>query len=167
MTEDKFLDLRYLDAARCRLFRVAGITSLTLEEDRSYIKVTVARAFPISDAEHHIGFLDGAGSDIGIIREPKNLDPDSRSVLEKELELRYFVPVVERVVSVKEEFGSVYFAVETSRGPKEIVARSIRDNLQEIDPTRVILTDVDGNRFEFPDIGKLDSKSFSILMRSV
>ena len=43
----------------------------------------------------------------------------------------------------------------------------VRDNVQELSSTRLIITDVDGNRFEFPDITKLDGRSQSIIMRSL
>lgn len=160
-------ELRILDPKRAKVFRVAGVTRLTIEEDRSWTKVSVARAFPLSDPDHYLGFLDGAGKDIGLLHDPALLDADSRKIVEEELEKRYFVPVVERVLTVKEEFGTVYWTVETDRGEKEIVVRNLRDNLQELSSTRVIITDVDGNRFEFPDILKIDGKSQAILMRSM
>jgi hypothetical protein len=161
------LDLRMLEPKQVRVFRHAGVTRLTLENNRSWIKVAVARAFPLSDPDHYVGFLDGAGKDIGMVYDPSLLDADSRRLVDEELERRYFVPVVERVQSVKEEFGTVYWKVETDRGEKEIVVRNLRDNLQELSSTRLIITDVDGNRFEFPDITKLDGRSQSIVMRSL
>lgn len=160
-------ELRILEPRRTHIFRFAGVTRLTLEGDRSWAKVTVARAFPLSDPDHYLGFLDGAGKDIGLLIDPGQLDAESRQVVDEELEKRYFVPVVERVLSVKEEYGTVYWRVETDRGEKEIVARNLRDNVQELSPTRVIITDVDGNRFEFPDTGKLDGRSQSIIMRNL
>jgi hypothetical protein len=160
-------ELRVLDPRRMKVFRVAGVTRMTLENDRSWIKVTVARAFPLSDPEHYIGFLDGAGKDVGLLPDPGLLDAESRQLVEEELEKRYFVPIVERVLSVKEEFGTVYWKVETDRGAKEIVVRNLRDNLQELSSSRVIITDVDGNRFEFPDTNKLDGKSAGIILRNL
>ena len=166
-TDPSSFELRILDPRRIRVFRVTGVPRLTLEEDRSWIKVSVARAFPLSDPDHYLGFLDGAGKDVGLLHDPSMLDPDSRKVVEEELEKRYFVPVVERVLNVKEEFGTVYWTVETDRGQKEIIVRNLRDNLQELSASRVILTDVDGNRFEFPDTGKLDGKSQGIILRNL
>lgn len=160
-------EMRLLDPKRLRLFRVAGLPRATLENDRSWLKVMVARAFPLSDPEHYLGFLDGAGKDIGVLYDPGLLDPDSRRVVEEELEKRYFVPVVERVLSVREEFGAVYWNVETDRGSREIVVRNLRDNLQELSATRILVTDIDGNRYEFPDISRLDNKSQGLIMRNL
>ena len=160
-------ELRILDPRKTRVFRAAGVPRLTLYEDRSWAKVSVARAFPLSDPKHYIGFLDGAGKDVGMLHDPDQLDPESRKIVEEELEKRYFVPVVERVASVKEEFGTIYWTVDTDRGTKEIVVRNLRDNLQELAQGRVIITDADGNRYEFPDINKLDNKSLGIIMRNL
>ena len=166
-TDPASYELRMLDPKRTRIFRVAGLTRLTIESDRSWAKVTVARAFPLSDPDHYLGFLDGGGKDIGLLVDPGPLDSESKQIVDEELEKRYFVPVVERVLSVKEEFGTVYWKVETDKGPKEIVVRNLRDNLQELSSTRVIIIDVDGNRFEIPDTNKLDGKSLGIIMRNL
>ena len=166
-TDPESFELRVLDPKRIRIFREAGVPRLTLRDDRSWSKVSVARAFPLSNPDHYLGFLDGAGKDIGLLYDPGLLDPDSRQVVEEELEKRYFVPVVDRVLTIKEEFGTIYWTVETDRGQKEVIVRNLRDNLQELSASRVIITDVDGNRFEFADVSKLDGKSQSVLLRNL
>ncbi|MCW3099512.1 MAG: hypothetical protein JWL77_5130 [Chthonomonadaceae bacterium] len=160
-------ELRILQAKQMRVFRQAGVARLTLENDRSWTKVAVARAFPLSDPDHYLGFLDGAGKDIGMLHDPALLDPASRQVVDEELAKRYFVPVIERVFSVKEEFGTVYWKVETDRGEKEIIVRNLRDNIQELSATRVIITDIDGNRFEFADLTKMDTKTQGFILRNL
>lgn len=166
-TDPASFELRIFDPKHIRVFRHGGVTRLTLQDDRSWIKVSVARAFPLSDPDHYLGFLDANAKDAGLLYDPGLLDAESRKVVDEELEKRYFIPVVERVISVKEEFGTIYWVVETDRGEKEIVARNLRDNLMELSNTRVILTDVDGNRFEFPDVNKLDGKSQAIVLRNL
>ena len=166
-TDPESFELRILDPKRVRIFRVAGVPRLTLRDDRSWSKVSVARAFPLSDPDHFLGFLDGDGKDIGLLHDPGQLDAESRQIVEEELEKRYFVPNVERVLTVKEEFGTIYWTVETDRGQKDIIVRNLRDNLQELSASRVIITDVDGNRFEFVDVSKLDGKSQSVIIRNL
>ena len=166
-TDPASFELRIFDPKRIRVFRHGGVPRLTLQEDRSWVKVGVARAFPLSDPDHYIGFLDGNLKDAGLLYDPGLLDPESRKVVDEELEKRYFIPIVERVISVKEEFGTIYWMVETDRGEREIVARNLRDNLMELSSNRVILTDVDGNRFEFPDLNKLDGKSQAVILRNM
>lgn len=165
--EPASFELRILDAKQMRVFRDAGLARLTLENDRSWIKIAVARALPLSDPDHYLGFLDGAGKDIGILEDPSLLDPGSRQVIDEELAKRYFVPVIEKVYSVKEEFGTVYWKVETDRGEKEIIVRNLRDNIQELSATRVIITDIDGNRYEFADLTKMDAKTQGFILRNL
>ncbi len=160
-------DLRILEPKRIRLFRVAGVTRLTYEGERSWLKADSFRAFPISEPGRYIGFLDGNGKDIGLVVDPAAMDSGSRLVLEEELELRYFVPVVRRVEGVKEEFGTVYWTVETDKGRTEIIARNLRDNIQYLSANRVLVTDVDGSRYEFADVEKLGPETQGIIERSV
>jgi hypothetical protein len=61
---------------------------LTLANDRSWIKISVARAFPLSDPDHYVGFLDAAGKDMGMLYDPALLDSSSRHIVEEELERR-------------------------------------------------------------------------------
>lgn len=164
-TEPDSYELRILDPAQIRIFQHAGLTRMTLEGDRSWIRVSVVRARPISDPDHYYGVLDATGKDIGLIVDPSELDEQSQEAVRAHLELRYFTPVVEHVISAKEEFGTVYWTFATSRGVKEVVARNLRDNIQELTATRILLTDVDGNRFEIPDINALDPESLNIILR--
>ena len=131
------------------------------------MKVSPARAFPLSDPDHYIGLLDGNGKDIGLIYDPALLDADSRNVIEKDLERRYFVPQVERVLYTKEEFGTIYWTVETDKGESDIVVRNLRDNLQELSPTRVTITDIHGNRYEFNNFQRFDTKTQSLILRNL
>jgi hypothetical protein len=125
------------------------------------------RGFPLSDPDHYIGFLDSANKDIGLVIDPSQLDPESRLVVDQDLEKRYFVPLIRKVYSVKEEFGTIAWDVDTDKGRRELLVRNIRDNLQELTSSRVIVTDVDGNRFEFPDISRLDSRTQGIILRNL
>jgi len=65
------------------------------------------------------------------------------------------MPIIERVKWVREEYGVVYWSVETDRGPRDFVCRGLRDAVVEVGDTRLLLTDVDGNRFEIPDYTQL------------
>jgi|SRR5579872_4784028 len=163
--EESF-ELRILDPKEVRLFRVGGVLRMTLGEERSYLRVRVARAFPLSDPHHYYGLLDGAGKDIGMIVDPAQLDRESHALADDAVEKHYFVPVVQEVLSVKEDYGSVVWDVATDRGRKTYVVRAMRDNLAELSSGRVLITDVDGNRFEIPDITRLGAYAQGLVMRN-
>ena len=76
-----------------RLFRDASNRlRLTVEGQRSYLDVKVVRAFPLSDPDGYIGFLDGKDKLIGLIREPDALDAESLALARKDMHRRYFTP---------------------------------------------------------------------------
>lgn len=170
-TTDARFDLIILDPSKVRLFRTGGsVVRLELSdpqvgEPRSYLKVAIARAFPLSDPEHYIGLRDGADRDIGMLRSLDALDRESRAIAEEELVRRYFMPQVIRVRDVKEDFGLTTWDVETDKGLRTFVVRHLRDAVQSLSATRILVTDIEGNRYEFPDVRRLDDKSYAILQR--
>ena len=170
---DARYDIVLLDSRHVRLFRTGGPTSalrLTLSDPkvgppRSYLRVHVARAFPLSDPDRYIGLRDAQDKDIGLLETLDGLDPDSRARIDEELHRRYFLPKIVRVNHVKEEFGMTTWDVETDKGHRNFVIRNLRDSVQELSPTRILVTDSDGNRYEFPDVRQLDDKSFAVMQR--
>jgi hypothetical protein len=153
---------------RVRLFRdEKGNLRLTLEEDRSYLQVKVARAFPLSQPHEWICYADGKDKQIVIVQDLRKLDAQTQRLTEEELQRRYFVPTVERVLEVRDEFGIVQWKVITDRGPREFVIRNIRENVQEIDDGRRLVTDAEGNRFILPHPDSLDPASRRLAERYV
>jgi hypothetical protein len=140
---------------------------MTLADDCCYLRVMLVRAFPLSDPDHYIGVLDGDGKDIGVLVDPAELGEYERKTVAEELEKRYFVPVVTRVIEAKEDFGTVVWDVETNRGRKRYLVRGMKDNIVELGAGRMIVTDVDGNRFEIPDVQKLDMSVLGLVLRSI
>lgn len=168
---DAAVDLVLFDPTRVTLFRTGGatvratITDQQIGAERSFLRVQIARAFPLSDPERYIGLRDEKDKDIGMFATLTGLDAESRRILDEELNRRYFLPRVVNVVSVKEEYGTITWQVDTDKGRRTHFVQNLRDSTQELTPGRFLITDKDGNRFEIPDVEKLDSKSYSILSR--
>jgi len=154
-----------LDAGRLRFMAHGPILRLTVEDDRSYLRVAVLRAFPLSDPSHYLSVRDGKGSEVGLIVEPDALRPEDRALVLHELERRYLVPVVTRVVSARERFGTVEWTMETDRGEVRFTTRNLRENVQRPAPERIILNDVDGNRYDIRDVDALGRASQDLLFR--
>ena len=166
--EDNPFDIRILDPKKLRLFRTSpedAVVRLTLEGDRSWREVRIARGFPFSDPDHYIGFRDGDDRDIGLVIDPRELDTDSRRLIEEELAQRYFTPQIRRVRDVDEKFGVVTWEVDTDHGPRRIVVRNIRESTYPLGPNRLMMTDTDGNRYEFPDVSSVGPKALQVLAR--
>ncbi len=153
-------DNKVIDPKRVIFFRGPdGTLRMTAEGDRSFLRVKVSRAFPLSDPHHYIGLRDSSDSEIGLIRDLRELPTEHRCLIEEELEKHYFIPVVQHIQDIKEEFGIVTWDVETDRGARRYIVRGLRDNVHEQSHFRLMITDVDGNRFEIPDYTLLDARS--------
>jgi hypothetical protein len=160
--QDDSGELEYLDPNKTTFMLRGDVLSLTIDGDRSYLKVHPTRAFPLSELNEYIGFLDAiSGREIGMIRALRDLEPHARQLVQAALNKRYFIPKIIRILQAKKEFGTVYWDVETDRGVRQFVMRGIRDSIREIEPGRYMVNDVDGNRFEIPQLGELDSRSQS------
>jgi Domain of unknown function (DUF1854) len=158
-------ELRYLDARTLHFFRRGAILRLTVEDDRSYLKVTVVRVFPLSRPQRPLSVRDGANKEVGILVDDARLDPESRRLVQEEIERRYLTPTIQRVVAIKERFGTVEWSVETDRGPWKFTMRNPRENVIHPTPGRYLLTDVDGNRFDVRDLAALDAPSQAWILR--
>jgi hypothetical protein len=154
----------HVDPRDIRLFREPPWRlRMTIEGDRSYLQVKVARAAPLSYPSHYICFLDSKDEVICTVKDPSDLDARSRHIVQEEIARRYLTSVIRRISSVRSEFGASYWDVETNRGRCEFVVKDISENAHWIDDGRLLLIDVDGNRFEIPDITVLDKKSAGFL----
>ena len=155
-----------VDAERIRLFREPPWTlRLSIEGDRSYLKVKVVRAAPLSYPDRYISLLDGKDEEICMVDDLDALDAETRAIIEEELERRYLTSVIERIDSLRSEFGTSYWEVKTNRGPREFVVQNVAESAQWLGDRRLLLVDVDGNRFEIPDLDLLDKRSLGFVQQ--
>jgi hypothetical protein len=171
MTADPNFDLIFLDPTRVTLFRTGGsairatVSDPQLGEERTYLYVQIARAFPLSRPDRLIGLRDGKEKDIGMLASTEGLDAESRRILDEEMARRYFVPRVTRVKKAKKEFDTVTWDVETDKGSRVYVVQNLRESVLEVQPGRVIVTDRTGARFEFPEVSRAGAETISLLSR--
>ncbi len=144
------------------LFRApAWKLRLTLESDRSYLQVKIVRAAPLTHPDGYICFLDAKDEMIFMVDRIDELPEASRPLVLEELQTRYLTARVEKVHAVQTDYGVSYWDVETDRGRREFVVRDVAEHAQWLGEHRLIVVDVDGNRFEFPDLSVLDRKSLA------
>lgn len=157
--------LVFLAPKKLRFFRHGATLRLTIEDDRSFPKVGVLRAFPLSDRNHFYSVRDAGDNEIGLIAIPTDLSAENQNLIDEDLQRRYFVPSVKRIVSAKERFGTVDWTVETDRGLCHFTTQNLRENVQRPTPGRIILNDVDGNRYDIRNIDELSRESQELLFR--
>ena len=147
-----------------RLFREPAWTlRLTIDGDRSYLKVKVVRAAPLSYPDQYISFLDSKDEEVCMVDDLQELDEETRALIKEELDRRYLTSIIEQILSVRNEFGTSYWDVQTNRGQREFVVQNVAENAQWLGDHRLLLIDVDGNRFEIPDLEALDKKSLGFV----
>jgi hypothetical protein len=160
-------DTKYLSPKEFVLSREGDSLLCTIGGD-THRDVQLKCAFPMSHPGQYVVVKDPEKGELGIIRDMRKLDPAQEEIVLDEMRKTYFVPVITRVLSVKEEFGMSEWEVETDRGPCTIkVRRRGKESVTERDDGGIIITDVDSNRYEVKDVNALDSKSRSLLGRLI
>src|SRR5690348_522901 len=86
--------LVFLDPRKLSFFKHGATLRLTIEEDRSFPRTGILRAFPLSDRNQFFSVRDGSDKEIGIIVSPGELTDENRMLIEEDLQRRYFVPSV-------------------------------------------------------------------------
>lgn len=132
---------------------------LTVGNEKSYVTVKPVWSAPLSRPNTYLALLDGKGEEITMIPDPKTLSPESWEAVQTELHRRYLTAIVTTILHAKVEFGATYWSVETNRGPRDFVTQSLQENAIWLSAHHLLLLDVDGNRFEIPDVTALDARS--------
>lgn len=123
------------------------------------MRVEVLRAMPLTHPEHYIVLRDGGGKELGILRDLRDLPFETAEMLRELLHRRYFLPQITRIIHIYERFGTSVWNVETDRGPISITTRAMQEAVHEMGKGRYMLSDVESNRYEIPDINALDDDS--------
>ncbi len=131
--------------------------------DNDYKRVSLIKAFPFSNTYNYISVRDKEQKEIGIIQDVNLFSEEIINLFNEELERRYYLPVIEKIYSIKDEFGYSYWHVLTHLGEKKFVIRRDYNNFINIKNNMILIIDVDGNRYEISDYTKLDKKSYKLI----
>ncbi len=164
-------ELVYLDPARVRFAYEGENLTFTDAGGTFYPRVTLRRCFPLSAKDRDILVHSPAeeidrGQEIGIIADVEDLDPDSAQAVQRELRLHYFVPAIRQILNIREEFGFLYWSVDTDRGQKEFIMRdSPIGSVRKVSEGRWLVIDINQTRYEVFDINVLDERSQELLRK--
>ena len=109
----------------------------------------------------YVGKFDEDGIERAIIRDLSTLLPESQAVIREALAEYYLIPKITRVNDATERYGIKWW-VETDRGPCEFQIR-LNTDIKVFYDNRVLIRDVNDNRYEIPDYTKLDKHSLHVL----
>lgn len=156
--------LEFMDCSKLAFAKTeGGFLTLTVNGEKTYDRVNLYRSFPLTKPEEYISVRDVDKNEIGLIRQVSDLSAEMQEMVRFDLGRRYFTPEITKINSLKDEYGHVYMNVETDCGDKHITVPNGSSNFIRLSEVRLILVDIDGNRFSIQDYTKMDSKSVKLL----
>ena len=160
-------DIGLLDTRETDFYKTDGGFTGLRYKGKTIPRVSFRRALPIGKPDSYISVADDENKEIGIIRDIGDLSHTQRDVVREDLAKRYFCPSVQSVKSVKDKMGYVYMElILTGAGTtyeKSCAINDVNRNIRMIDGSRLLIFDVDGNRYIIENIQALDKKSMSRL----
>ena len=136
-----------------------GFLNLTYKGNL-YERVKVVRLFPFTDPDKYISIRenDDRAKEIGIIADLADMPDETVAMINEQLALNYYIPVIEKINGIKDESGNAYFNVTTDKGDHEFVINMSSNPVTKLTDTRLIITDLEENRYEIRDINRLSRR---------
>ena len=158
----------YIDNDMARFTRKdRTLVDVAFKDGKTFENLEPRRLFPVSNAQRYIALLDENGTEQAVIRDLNNLPSQEQAIIRECLSEYYLIPKIQRVVDCDERFDGLTLHTETDRGPAKIEIRTLMQGLKLFDGRRVLVRDMNDNRYEIPDWNKIDSRSRQILSRYI
>ena len=159
------LTINYLTPENCEFYETAGGFAAIKVGDKDWGHINILRTFPFSALWEFLSVreIEGKQEEIGIIEDLNFFPKSTFDLIAKQLEIRYFMPKITKIISIKEEYGYAYWNVLTDKGKCSFATSAGSSGAVSKKGNRVIIKDSDENRFEIEDITKLTTKEFKKL----
>ncbi len=172
---EELLEMRFLNGENAVFSRTAGgflalkTTGMGEKLSKEYTRVGVYLTFPLTNPEEFISIreADEKAKEIGIIEKLSQLPEEQQEMLREQIKLRYFMPVITKVLDVKDEYGYAYWNVVTTFGACRFTTQMSGDAVIHLSDSRLLVTDIDGNRYEIPDfyqLGVMERKKLDLFI---
>ena len=153
-----------LDGQNALFAEKNGFLALTLKsggEEKDYGRIFLHRAFPFELGFEFISVLDDEKNEIGMIYDVSDFDEESRAIIVKEIERKYYSPAIKEIKSLKERYGFSYWKVTLEDGREQsFTMQDTYKNILHTSADSIILVDVDSNRYTVKSISGLGAKSY-------
>lgn len=143
--------------------KTAGNMLSVMVNEEEYPVVYLHCSFPHTNKSIYVSVRTIENKEIGMIKVLDDFPAEIVRLLEEQIKIRYFAPEIVKVVKIREEFGYSYWETETSAGVCKFTVRSGGANVKVISETKVLINDVDGNRFIIEDLNKLSDKEYRMV----
>ena len=161
------IDIGYLTLTEaCFYTGPGGFTGLRYN-GKEYKRVQLRRAMPVKHPAEYISVADHENKEIGMIRAISDLSAGQLRIVQDELDHRYYCPEILEIKSVHDKLGYVYMEMKLLAGGEQNdytpAIKDVNKNIRLLGEDRLIIFDVDGNRYLVSSLQKLDKKSLKRL----
>ena len=150
---EELLEMRFLNRDNAVFARTAGGFVSLKTKEKEYDRGGGYLTFPLTNPEEFISIreADEKAKEIGLVEKLSDLAADQQEMLREQLKLRYFMPVITKVLDVKDEYGYAYWNVVTTFGACRFTTQMSGEAVINLSDARLMVTDIDGNRYEIAD----------------
>ncbi|RAP77323.1 DUF1854 domain-containing protein [Paenibacillus montanisoli] len=160
-------NIKYLTVSNATFKKTEGQMLSVKVDGEEHPAVYVHCSFPHTNRSIYLSIRTIENKEIGMIRSLDEFPAETAQFLEEQVSIRYFAPEITRVVSVKEEFGYAYWEAETTAGLCRFTVRGGGGHTKLVTANRLLINDVDGNRFVIPDLTRLTDKEYRMVEMSM
>lgn len=165
----ELLEIRLLNGENAKFSRTEGGFVSLQTRGKEYPRVGVYLTFPLTNPEEYISIResDEKAKEIGMIEKLSQLPKEQQEMLQEQIKLRYFMPVITKVLDIKDEYGYAYWNVVTTFGACRFTTQMSGDAVIHLTDSRLLVTDIDGNRYEIPDfyqLGVMERKKLDLFI---
>ncbi len=141
-----------------------GRLNLTLADGTVHEGVVPVRAFPISAPDGGLSLVSAEGHELQWIDRVADLPGHARDLIQAELAIREFTPMIRRITEVSTFSTPSTWTVETDRGPTQLILKS-EDDIRRLGQGRLLISTAQGLQFGIAQTSELDRHSRKLLER--
>lgn len=146
------------DAARVKLTSNPDGTLELRAGARTFRKVRIKLGRPLYKPGDFASVL-GEKGEVAMLVNLAALKPASLAVLEDHRVHNDLTTKVLKINDISHQFGAAFWDVMTEKGARQFVIRGTSEHVRWLTDDRLLITDVNGNRFEIPSLTGLDKRS--------
>jgi hypothetical protein len=172
MENSERIKVQFLKPEDIKIFRgTFNLMHLTDSKGNLYRGVYAVSAFPILCPNRYIFLFyydeyDNS-SEIGVIENIDIFPEEAREIILEVMRKHYFAYVIQKIYSIKLEFGILHFEVETDKGPKNFDMRWTSHRTLDFGESGKVLLDVFDDRYIIPDVNGLSRADRDLFTRYV
>jgi Domain of unknown function (DUF1854) len=157
-------DLTHFTSAFTLSREASGALLLVSADGTRHPGVVPVRAFPLAAPDEGISLVSSEGHEVGWVADLRAAPPALCALLQEELALRDFVPVITRLLSVSSFGTPSVWTVHTDRGDTSFVLKGEED-IRRLSRTALLIAGGQGVQYSVPDMTALDRGSRKLLER--